>query len=125
VRSALSSVPGTPQSSLAPSSLYTTRVTQQDTGTVVTEYATSGGIVFAISWQGPVLPPLETLLGTYFSSFQVNADASRAHRSLGTPMQIRTDTLVVYSRGRMRDFSGHAYDPQLVPSGLQIDALLP
>ena len=111
--------------STTPNPLYTTQVSTQDSGTVVTEYANTRGVVFALTWQGPVLPPLETLLGSYFSNFQAAADASRSRRSLGTPLQIQSDTLVVQSSGRMRHFSGYAYDPQRVPSGLNIHALLP
>lgn len=120
LRAALASKPGA-----IPGSLYTTHVTQQSSGTQVTEYATSSGVVFAVSWQGPALPPLETLLGSYFPDFQAQADASRAYRSLGTPLHIQTGTLVVHSSGRMRNFSGHAYDPQLLPNGLNIRDVFP
>ena len=112
-------------SSATPNNLYTTQITLLDTGTQITQYATPSGVVFALAWQGPILPPLETLLGSYFSNFQAQADASRAQRSIGSPLHIQTDTLVVHSSGRMRNFSGHAYDPQRVPKGLDIHAVFP
>lgn len=120
VRASLSSTVGSAQSSL-----YTTRVNTQADGVVITEYATPSGRVFAIAWQGPVLPPLENWLGTYFVNFQAQADASRSQRNVGTPLYIQSPNLVVRSSGRMRNFSGYAYDPQLVPGGLRINDVLP
>ncbi len=96
-----------------------------DSGTVVSEYATPAGLVFAISWQGPTLPDLSTLLGSYFPTFQSEAAASRSQRSLGTPLLIKTNGLVVRSRGRMGDFSGQAWAPALIPTDVNIADVLP
>ena len=109
----------------AKSSLYTVRNTLLDSGTMVSEYATPAGLVFAISWQGPTLPDLQALLGSYFSTFKDQADASRSTRSLGAPLQVNAAGLVVRSSGRMRNFSGHAYAPSLVPNGVTISDVLP
>ena len=112
-----------PQSGAA--ALYTVHANVLDSGTTVSEYTTAAGIVFAVSWQGPVLPDLPTLLGTYFAIFSQAADNNHASRSLGTPLAIENDTLVVRSSGRMRNFSGYAYAPTLIPIGLDIHAVLP
>jgi len=108
-----------------PGSLYSARDSVLATGTVVTEYATPAGLVFALTWQGPVLPDLDALLGSYFGTFRAQADASRARRSLGTPLRIESGGLVLQSRGRMGNFSGYAYAPTLVPDGVRIDNVLP
>ena len=82
-------------------------------------------MVFAISWQGPVLPDLGTLLGSYFATFRAEADLNLSQRNLGTPLRIENSNLVVHSSGRMRNFSGSAYAPALVPAGLVIADVLP
>jgi hypothetical protein len=109
----------------AGTSSYGVRSTTMDSGTVVSEYATPAGLVFAISWQGPTLPDLSALLGNYFPTFQSEAAASRSQRSLGTPLLIQTNGLVVRSRGRMGDFSGQAWAPALIPADVNIADVLP
>ena len=105
--------------------LYSTYNNVDETGTQITEYATSAGIVFAVAWQGPVLPDMQSLLGTYLPAFTQLVQSSRAERSLGTPLAIQSTTLVVRSSGRMRNFSGYAYDPTLLPTGLRITDVFP
>ena len=104
---------------------YTVRKTVQDNGTTISEYANSSGVVFAVAWQGHSMPDLGPLLGSYFSGFKAQADATRNTRNIGTPVNISTDTVVVHSGGRMRNFSGNAYVPALVPSGVTISDVLP
>ena len=110
--------------SASPSALYSTRSSSQANGVTVTEYADTSSVVFAVRWQGPMMPPLDVLLGSYFQDFQQRADASRSQRSLGSPLRIDSATLVVRSMGRMGNFHGYAYDPKRVPAGLQIDHVL-
>ena len=81
--------------------------------------------MFAVAWQGPVLPDLQALLGSYFPAFTQSVQTTRAERSLGTPLSIQSTTLVVHSSGRMRNFSGYAYDPTLLPTGLRIADVFP
>ena len=108
--------------------LQTAGVTQQSTtlptGTTVVEYLDKTGTVFAISWQGPVLPDLPATLGSYFPQFTAEVQRlGRAARASGA-LNLRTADLVVHSQGRMRHFSGYAYAPGLVPEGLDVqDAL--
>jgi hypothetical protein len=105
--------------------LYTVQETQLESRTVVREYATPAGQVFAVTWQGPVLPNLQTLLGGYFPAFeQETAQARQAGRQRSRVL-MQTPGLVVQSSGRMGRFMGHAYAPDLVPAGVDIQALLP
>lgn len=108
----------------ASNSTYTQHEVQLETGTVVREYATPAGLVFAVSWQGPVLPDLSALLGQYFKTFRLEAERVRASGRRGAPLTIETTDLVVHSGGRMRDFFGHAYAPALVPAGVKINDVL-
>ena len=83
-------------------------------GTVVREYVSPPGKVFAVSWQGPAIPDLRQILGAYFAHLQT-AQANRRGRG---PMAIREPGLVLYSSGHMRAFIGQAYVPDLLPQGV-------
>ena len=84
-----------------------------DAGVHVNEYLTSDGKVFAVSWRGPFIPDLKPMLGAYYSRYARAASAQHAggHRHL----RIEQPELVVESNGRMRAFSGRAWDPALLP----------
>lgn len=110
--------------SVAGSSLYSTHVTQLESGTVVREFSNSKGVVFAVSWQGPVLPDLTELLGSYFKTFKTATEQARAGGRRGGSMGLMRDDLVVNSSGRMRDFFGYAYAPALIPTGVSIKDVL-
>jgi uncharacterized protein DUF2844 len=89
-------------------------------GTVLREYAVVGGNVFAVAWSGPSLPNLRQVLGQYFDGFVSGAKAqSGSHHHL----EIRQSDLVVQSSGHMRAFTGRAYLPQGIPSGVSLDEL--
>lgn len=105
--------------------LYQGFETRHDTGTAVREFADAQGVVFAVTWQGPVLPPMNTLLADYHPAFQAQAEAIRKSGRRSASLRIQSDALVLQSRGRMRQFVGFAYVPARVPAGVQIDTLLP
>ena len=112
------------KSTAVSTSAYTLRSQTLATGTVVTEYANDSGIVFAVTWQGPVLPDLAALLGDYFPTFKAQADRRRAAGQHGGPVQVDADGLTMASAGRMGHFSGYAYAASLVPAGVDVAALL-
>lgn len=99
---------------------YTVHESALESGTTIKEYATAAGVVFAAQWRGPVLPELDDLLGAYFVTFRAEAQKSRAAGRRGSPMTVATDTLIVNSTGRMRNFAGWAYAPGLVPADVNI-----
>jgi len=74
--------------------------------------------VFAITWQGPAVPDLRSLLGAYFAQL-----ASRVSSGSHHSMRFVGDDFVVRSMGHGRSHSGRAWVPSLVPSGLDIDSL--
>lgn len=86
---------------------------------VVREYVSPTGKVFAVTWQGPMLPNMRQLLGPYFQQFadvvQAQASSSRARR----PLNIVQPDFVVQLSGHTRSFSGKAYLPQMLPAGVQ------
>jgi hypothetical protein len=106
------------------SNLYTVHETLLETGTSVLEYANATGVVFAVRWRGPVLPDLSTLLGKHFDTFKTETDQARALGKRGSPATVARNTLVLRSSGRMRNFFGYAYAPELIPSGVNIKDVL-
>ncbi|MDE2419402.1 MAG: DUF2844 domain-containing protein [Burkholderiales bacterium] len=109
----------------AATSLYTVQETQLASSTIVQEYATPAGQVFAVTWQGPVLPNLQVLLGNYFPALQQETHRAQQAGRQRAPVVLQTPGLVVSSTGRMGLFKGHAYAPDLVPAGVDIQTLLP
>lgn len=105
-------------------SWFTVHQTQLESGTTVVEYATPAGLVFAVSWRGPVLPDLSALLGVYFNTFKLETDKARLAGRRGSALKIERDGLIVSSNGRMRNFFGYAYAPGLIPTGVDIKDVL-
>lgn len=97
---------------------YTIEHISTPSGTVVNEYVSAGGTVFALSWRGPRPPDLLHLMGTYFADYQ--AAAGQTHRQHGR-LRVQTGTVVVETSGHMRDLRGRAFVPSLLPSGVTTD----
>jgi hypothetical protein len=89
-------------------------------GSVVREYLTQGGSVFAVAWRGMTRPDLAQLLGAHFEEFR---EASRSTTRGRRPLLIRTPQLVVEMGGHMRASHGRAYLPGKVPVALSSDAI--
>jgi hypothetical protein len=105
---------------MLPAVKYTVHEIQTPSGTAVREYVSSAGTVFAVAWQGPVIPDLRQALGIYFDRYTEAAKGKHAgHRHLA----IREPDLVVQSNGHMRAFSGRAYLPQLLPQGVTVEEI--
>ncbi|WP_236078420.1 DUF2844 domain-containing protein [Paraburkholderia domus] len=101
---------------------YTVSQTTLPSGTVVNEYIAAGNTVFALSWEGPTMPPLNTLLATYFPSYvQALTDAHATQGAGYGAAVVRQAALVVETGGHMGAFVGRAYLPQALPQGLSAD----
>ncbi len=94
-------------------------------GTVVREYVSSSGVVFAVSWYGPAMPNLQQTLGTYFTQYQAAVQArAQGMRHFGhNRLQIRTPSLVVHAGGHMHQYFGVAYVPALMPPNTSLSDL--
>ena len=99
---------------------YTMHELTLPTGTIVHEYLNAGGMVFAVSWRGPLKPDLPTLLGGYFDTY---AAAPRSAGSSRSRLAIDQSDLVVRAGGHQHAFVGLAYVPQLMPPGLNATEL--
>jgi hypothetical protein len=100
---------------------YTVHEIQAATGTVVREYVSSGGTVFAVAWQGPWLPDLRQLLGSYFEQYRAAVQARSGTRMARKPVTIDQPGLVVQIGGHIRAFAGRAYVPGMLPSGVRAE----
>ena len=99
---------------------YTLFENQTPSGTLIREYVAPSGLVFAIVWDGPSLPDLRQLLGSYFAKF---VQAQNAQGGGAGARLIEQPGLVVYAGGHMRAFHGRALVPDLVPKGVSLDEI--
>jgi hypothetical protein len=104
-------------------SLYAVHEVRTATGTVVREFVSPSGTVFAVAWQGPWLPDLRQLLGTHFEQYRQAAQTAKADRSGRRPLLIETAGLIVELSGHPRAFVGRAYLTALLPQGVRADAI--
>jgi hypothetical protein len=91
-------------------------------GTLVDEYVSPGGKVFAVTWHGQFPPSMQQILGTYFQQYSTALQAQPkiyGHR----PLNIQEPGLVVQTGGHMRAHFGRAYIPGLLPRGMTANQL--
>ena len=99
-------------------SAYVVHLITLPSGTVVREYVAPNGTVFGVAWEGPTLPDLKTTLGVAFDQYVAATSTRRA-----TPLAVSSADLVVFSGGHLRAFAGHAYLPQAVPAGVDVNLI--
>ena len=97
---------------------YTVHEIQSPTGTTVREYIAPSGKVFAVAWNGPLLPDFEQTLGKYFPEYNASASSPRVGRR---HLSIQGTDLVVFSHGHMRAFYGMAYVRSLLPTNFSAE----
>jgi hypothetical protein len=89
-------------------------------GTVVHEYVSATGAVYAVTWQGPRIPDLRELLGPSFAQLE----GGNVHRNGIHRMSLSSSDLEIRSMGRRGGFAGRAWIPSLVPAGVHPEASL-
>jgi hypothetical protein len=100
---------------------YTVHQVDSDS-TIVREYVSASGLVFAVAWNGLVHPDLMQLLGSYAGEYERGLE--RTPREPGRRrLQVKTNQVVVEEWGHMRNLQGRAYVPSLVPSGVSVDEI--
>jgi len=100
---------------------YTVHEIQAASGTVVREFVSAEGKVFAIAWHGPWMPDMRQLLGSYFDQYAQANQAQRGARMRRGPILINQPGLVVQIGGHQRAFAGRAYVPEMLPSGVSAE----
>ncbi|MES1982498.1 MAG: DUF2844 domain-containing protein [Pseudomonadota bacterium] len=103
------------QAPVTASAAYTVYQMALPTQTVVRQYASANGTVFAVSWQGPFKPDLRQLLGPHFDTMV----AHQSHVARGR-FNLNQANLVIESGGHMRNFFGRAYLPADIPAGVTV-----
>jgi hypothetical protein len=102
---------------------YTVHEIKDSVGTVVKEYVSPAGKVFAITWHGQFVPNMQQLLGSYYQQF-ADAAATQRQAHIGRrPLNIQQPTLVVQNGGHMRSYFGKAYVPTMLPQGVTADEI--
>jgi hypothetical protein len=103
---------------IIPTQNYTVHEMQTARGTLIRQFVSSAGTVFAVSWQGSA-PDLEQLLGAYFDQYVEAAQAQPGRRARG--VHIDTGDFVLESGGHMRFVSGRAFLRSKLPLGVTSD----
>lgn len=98
---------------------YVARDTTLATGTRVREYVSYSGVVFAVTWDGPVLPDLKALLGKHFDTLV--AESARLPKAGRSHLGVNLPEVVIHSGGHMRAFEGSAWIPAEFPAGFTAD----
>jgi Protein of unknown function (DUF2844) len=99
---------------------YTVHALQMPSGTLVREYAGTDGKVFAVAWDGPAMPDLRQVLGDYFDQY---SNAAQVNRGGHGHFSLNDSGLIIQSGGRVRDFTGKAYVPKMLPAGVTADEI--
>jgi len=87
-------------------------------GTVVREYVSTSGKVFAVALQGPWPPDMRQILAGYFEQYHQAVQTQANSRAGRRPLLIEQPGLVVQSGGHMRSFAGRAWVPEMLPPGV-------
>lgn len=102
---------------------YTLHEIKTANGMIVHEFVAANGKVFAIAWRGPSMPPMQQVLGTYFSEYSAGVQAHHAAHIGRSPLNIQQPGLVVQSSGHPRGFFGRAYVPGMLPQSVTLDQI--
>lgn len=101
--------------------VYTVSQSTLDSGTVVREYMNAEGVVFAVSWNGPALPDLRTLLGDKFAV--LTNTAAKRPKAGHSQLAVAQQDVVIVSGGHMRAYAGHAWIPGALPAGFDTSVI--
>lgn len=96
------------------------------TGTMVREFVSPAGAVFAVAWEGQFPPDLQHLLGPYYQQAQKAQQAASSEQQQPRrrgPLAIETPGLVMYESVHARNFRGQAYIPQLLPQNIKVSEI--
>ncbi len=89
-------------------------------GTMVHEYTSADGTVFAVDFAGPSLPDLKTLLATHYDDYVA---AAKRQRGSHHAVNFTSAGLVISVVRLPRGFVGASHVPALMPAGVTAGAL--
>jgi len=100
---------------------YTLHEIQAANGTVVREYQSTDGSVFAVTWHGQFRPDMRQVMGSYFDQYAQAMQARSSTRRGRGPVTIEQPGLTVQLGGHMRALVGRAYVPEKLPQGMRAE----
>lgn len=103
--------------------LYSVHEIKSPDGMTVREYVSTEGRVFGVSWQGPTFPDMQQLMGAYFQQYSAAVHDEKSRHVGRRPLNIQQPGLVIQTSGHMRALTGRVWVPELVPQGVQAEAL--
>lgn len=89
-------------------------------GTIIREYASPTGRIFAISWEGHFLPEMEHFLGNLFEQYAIAMRSGQKTRNWRQPIFLQTPDLTFENSGHTGWYQGRAYLESGVPNGFLI-----
>lgn len=101
---------------------YVLHELRTQSGIIVREFSSPGGQIFAVAWEGPVLPDLRQILGSHFEDFRQAAETQN-RRGMHAPLFIRRNGLTVELGGHMRSYRGLAFLRDEMPLGVRSEEL--
>ena len=84
----------------------------------VRQYVSTNGLVYAVSWDGPAMPDVSTLLGTRFERYRQGATAALENANGLRSSHVDGNDFAVETSVRLREFSGRAWLPDALPAGV-------
>jgi Protein of unknown function (DUF2844) len=84
----------------------------------VRQYVAPSGQIYAVSWDGPAMPDVAALLGTWFDRYRQGASAALSNANSLHSSRVDGSDLVVETAVRLREFSGRAWLPDALPAGV-------
>jgi len=86
-------------------------------GSTIREHVSPQGLVFGVSWEGPFMPDMRLLLGTYAGDLSSAPQAQTQIRYL-RGLIVNTGNFVFVNSGHLRFSKGRAYVPSLIPGNV-------
>jgi hypothetical protein len=102
---------------------YRVHEIQMPGGTVLREFVSPAGSVFAVAWKGPTMPNMRQVLGSYYDRYVAGAKLNRENHGDHKHLQIQQADFVVQVGGHMRAWAGRVYLPTALPDGFDLGDL--
>jgi hypothetical protein len=84
----------------------------------IRQYVAPTGQIYAVSWDGPAMPDIRALFGTWFGRYQQGAIEAQSNAGGLHSSNIEGSDLVVQSSVRLREFTGRAWLSAALPAGV-------
>ncbi len=97
---------------------YTVHEIQDSAGTTVREYVAASGKVFAVAWNGPLLPDFRQTLGELFRRLQQRRQLPTCGPPAFDHRASRPGRPFEWTHARV--FNGNAYVPSLLPPNFSV-----